>query len=93
MAGRKRAKHTELSTDVEGEEEEDILELISAPVPLCQHSQFDQLVKHFDRWETRFESYITKQQQHHAYDMDRFEEFVGQQQQHIARFDDYVAQQ
>ncbi|PKU63612.1 hypothetical protein MA16_Dca026071 [Dendrobium catenatum] len=33
-----------------------------APVPalalLCQHSQLDQLVERFDRWEARFKNYI-----------------------------------
>ncbi|KAL0925649.1 hypothetical protein M5K25_004014 [Dendrobium thyrsiflorum] len=50
-----------------GEEEEDAPEPIPEPtpeyVPLCQHSQFDQLVEHFDQWETQFESYVTEKQQ------------------------------
>ncbi|KAL0927275.1 hypothetical protein M5K25_001438 [Dendrobium thyrsiflorum] len=39
---------------------------IPKPVLLRQHSQIDQLVERFDRWEARFDSFEAQQQQFHT---------------------------
>ncbi|PKU70659.1 hypothetical protein MA16_Dca026213 [Dendrobium catenatum] len=42
----------------QGAEEEEAPAPVPNPAPLRQHSQFDQLVERFDRWETRFVAYV-----------------------------------
>ncbi|PKU79815.1 hypothetical protein MA16_Dca024388 [Dendrobium catenatum] len=45
----------------QGAEEEEAPAPIPKPAPLCQHSQFDQLVERFDRLETRFDPFVAHQ--------------------------------
>ncbi|PKU59645.1 hypothetical protein MA16_Dca020843 [Dendrobium catenatum] len=60
------------------------------PTPLCQHSQLDQLVGRFDRWETRFNAYVAAQEQQHSKDMARYEQHRTED---LARFDSYITHQ
>ncbi|KAL0918768.1 hypothetical protein M5K25_010801 [Dendrobium thyrsiflorum] len=62
---------------------------VPAPVPLCQHSQIDQLVERFDAFETRFDTFEAQQQQFQT----RVYEYMAQQQQQHAQDRTWLAEQ
>ncbi|KAI0502650.1 hypothetical protein KFK09_017606 [Dendrobium nobile] len=74
----------------QGAEEEEVPAPVPDPAPLHQHSQFDQLVERFDRWETRFDAYVVAQEQQYSEDMARYEQHRIKD---LARFDSYITHQ
>ncbi|PKU81667.1 hypothetical protein MA16_Dca019665 [Dendrobium catenatum] len=59
--------------EAQGAEEEEAPAPVPEPIPLRQHSQLDQLVEHFDQWDTRFENYVATQDQQHTEDIIRMQ--------------------
>ncbi|PKU75898.1 hypothetical protein MA16_Dca005945 [Dendrobium catenatum] len=68
------------------EEEAPSPALVPNPAPLRQHSQFDQLMERFDRWETRLDAYIAAQEQH-SEEMARYEQHRTED---LTCFDNYI---
>ncbi|PKU76036.1 hypothetical protein MA16_Dca021147 [Dendrobium catenatum] len=60
------------------------------PTPIRQHSQFDQLLESYDRWETRIDAYVATQEQQHSEDIAHYEQ---QRTEDLAHFDSYITHQ
>ncbi|PKU80515.1 hypothetical protein MA16_Dca027219 [Dendrobium catenatum] len=74
----------------QGAEEEKAPAPIPDPVPLRQHSQFDQLVERFDHWETCFDAYVVAQEQQYSEDIARYEQHRTAD---LAHFNSYITHQ